>query len=143
MLPDYKEIYTHNRYEIILPDTTSFYFSLHHLPQHSIFTRPFAIVTAFNPQNKVLSKDENMYRDRELYSKLYSYETLKATGCYEEHSEPGYLVFDISLESAIALGREFEQFAIFYYDRSCLMYLGCEKRSVIVSKKIDSEESIV
>lgn len=138
---DYREIYLHNRYEVSLSSTSSFTFSLEKLSYHTIFDRDFAIITAYNPKNVRLSDDANSQRDQQLYNDLYSAETLLAVGCYEGHCEKGYLIFEIDLEKALALGRKYEQYAIFYCDRSCLKYVECDTQKVIVEKRIDPKGS--
>jgi len=140
-MTDYREIYLHNVYEVTLSETSTFSFSLQKLYYHQIFERAFAIITASNPKNMLLSDDENLQRNQQLYKDLNSYETLQARGCYQDHCEMGYLVFEIDLDVAIALGRKHDQYAIFYSDGSCLKYVECDTQKVIVEKKSDPKGS--
>ena len=136
MSPDYKSLYFRNRYEIERPSASPFIFSLEHFIDSTFFDRPFSIITAFNPHNTVLPLEENLQRNEQLYSTLYSkgYEVLKATGCLEGHCEEGFLIYDISLSEALDLGLQYEQYAIFYSDGECLKYVACETKDIIVEK---------
>ena len=138
---DYREIYLHNNYEVERSPTSTLFFSLEHLSYHNLFSRPFAIITAYNPNNRQVPDAVNLERNRQLYKDLNSYETLKAKGCYEDHCEKGYLVFNISLEIAIGLGKKYHQYAIFYNDTKTANYIECKSEKEIVGKRIDSEES--
>ena len=136
MSSDYKSLYLRNCYEVEQPSTSPFFFSLEPFIDTIFFDRPFCIVTAFNPRNRVLSLEENQQRNQQLYSTLYKkdYEVLKATGCLEGHCEAGFLIYDIPLSEALELGLMYEQYAIFYNDGGCLKYVVCETKEIIVEK---------
>ena len=136
-MTDYREIYLHNIYEVVISPTSTFSFSLQELHYHTIFDRSFSIITASNANNILLSDDENSQRNQKLYKDLNSYETLEAKGCYQGHCEMGYLVFEMDLDVALALGQHYDQYAIFYSDGSCLKYVACDTQKVIIEKKID------
>ncbi len=140
-MTDYREIYLHNIYEVVLSRTSTFSFSLQKLHYHNIFDRPFGIITASNPNNILLSDDENSQRNQQLYKDLNAYETLEAQGCYKGHCEKGYLVFEIGLDTALVLGRRYDQYAVFYSDGDCLKYMECATKKVIIKKKIDPKGS--
>ena len=134
-MPDYAKIYFHNSYEVALSSNTTYTFSLQHFKDNPFFDRPFAIITAFNPNNKTLPYPENLLRNQTLYNELNSnYDLLEAKGCYSGHCEEGYLIFDISLSEAIELGRKYEQFAVFYNTTDKLMYVDCKSEEIIVEK---------
>ena len=137
MSPDYKSIYFRNRYEVERPYSSPFIFSLEHLTDSTFFDRPFSIITAYNPQNTILSRAQNQERNQQLYSSLYSkgYEILEARGCLERHCEAGYLIYDISISEALELALMYDQYAIFYNDTKCLKYVACESEEVIVEKR--------
>ena len=137
MAADYTEIYLKNVYEIDRPSSVTFSFSLDTLAANALFLTPFAIITAWNPDNIELSAEVNRKNDAQLYKELYSYRTLEARGCYEDHCEAGYLVFDMDLKEALRLGQKYKQYAIFYNDSKKLMYVECESAKVIVSRKIE------
>ncbi|WP_345978229.1 DUF3293 domain-containing protein [Sulfurimonas sp. HSL3-7] len=93
-------------------------------------------MTAHNPHNQQLQREENRLLNQKLYSDLYSdYEILDARGCLEEHCEEGYLVYDITLEDAIDIGRKYSQYSIFYNSGYTLSYISCEEKNVVVEKK--------
>jgi len=131
------EIYYRNTYEVVLSNNTRFIFSLKNYKPDPFFTKPFAIITAENPHNIDVNPEQNRERNALLYSELNSSEVLTAKGCYLEHCEVGYLIYDMSLKKALALGRKYEQVAIFYNDTKVLMYVDCIKKSVICEKKVD------
>ena len=135
-MPDYAKVYLHNRYEVVLSSHTTYTFSLLPFIDNPLFDRPFAIVTAFNPHNNILSYQENLSRNKKLYIELNSkYDLLEAIGCHEGHCEEGYLIFDISFNAAIELGQKYEQYAVFYNAVSVLKYVNCENAEVIVEKE--------
>ena len=137
MISRYKDLYFRNHYEVERPSSCSFHFYLEHFTDNAFFDRSFSIITASNPQNQILSLEENQQRDRLLYSTLYSkgYELLRATGSLDDHSEEGYLVYDISLSDAIKIALEYDQYAIFYNDTKSLQYRECKTKKVIVERK--------
>ncbi len=130
------EIYFRNVYEVELTSNKHFTFSLINYNPDAFFEKPFAIITAGNPNNITLTATENEARNALLYSELNSTKVLKARGCYLAHCEEGYLVYDLSLEEALALGRKYEQIAIFYNDTKRLMYVDCKKESVICERAV-------
>ena len=135
-MPSYAEIYLRNIYEVVLSRHNSFSFSLIDFRDTPFFDRTFAIITAHNPYNQPLRSEENRLLDQKLYSDLYSdYEFLHAKGCLEDHCEDGYLVYDITLEDAIEIGRKYSQYAIFYNSGDTLSYISCADKRVIVEKK--------
>ena len=134
----YKDLYFRNRYEVERPSFSfSFNFSLEYFTDSAFFDRPFSIITASNPQNKILSLEENQQRDRLLYSALYSkgYKLLRATGSLDDYSEEGYLIYDISLSDGLNIALEYDQYAIFYNDTKSLQYIECKTKKVIVERK--------
>lgn len=135
-MPCYPEIYRRNIYEVELPPHNTFSFSLIDFSDTLFFDRTFAIITAHNPQNQQLRPEENSLLNQKLYSDLYSgYDLLHARGCLEGHCEDGYLVYDITLEDAIDIGRKYSQYAIFYNSGHTLSYISCEEKKVVVEKK--------
>ena len=131
------EIYYRNIYEVALSPNKTFIFSLQNYKPDHFFRKHFAIITAGNPHNRDLSPEQNRERNALLYSELNSSKVLTAKGCYLEHCEEGYLIYDMSLKKALALGRKYEQVAIFYNDTKTLMYVDCIKESVICERKVD------
>ncbi len=133
---NYKEIYLRNRYEIELSDDYTLSFSLIDFTDNHFFDRPFGIVTASNPFNTTLDDDENRHRNEVLYNELNSrYEILPVKGSLENHTEEGYLLFDISVSELLGIGQKYNQYAIFYNAVDRLMYLECKNGKVIVEKE--------
>jgi len=138
-MPDYKEIYLRNVYEVDLDPEKKLIFSLEHFIGHPFFDTPFAIITAHNPGNRKLSETENRKRNRLLYKELHNdYTLLRAKGCLEGHCESGFAVLEISLEEASEIGLSYGQYAIFYNSGSCQKYVKCDDQSVIVKRETDA-----
>ncbi len=135
-MADYRAIYFRNIYEVELLSGSIFSFSLIDFKNSDFYDRPFAIISAFNPQNRSLEAQQNRARDRQLYNELNSNRTiLKARGCLDGHCEDGYLVYDITEVEAIAIALQYDQYAIFYNSTEALQYIKCENGEVIVSKR--------
>ena len=134
---DYKETYLYNNYEI----DDDFIFNLKDFDKYknnSLFTKNFAIITAFNPQNELLSCIENQDRHillRKDIEKL-KFKYLYARGFLDDHSEDGYLIYDISFNEAINLASKYEQYAIFYnnYKDKKLGYYECESKLTLIER---------
>ena len=132
---DYKDIYYKNYYEI----DDDFIFNLKDFDKYKsnfLFTRNFAIITAFNPQNELLSCIENQDRHILLRKDIEKLELqyLYARGFLDEHSEDGYLIYDINFQEAINLALKYEQFAIFYNNNNDkkIGYYECNSKLPIV-----------
>ncbi|UTJ05896.1 DUF3293 domain-containing protein [Arcobacter roscoffensis] len=132
---DYKDIYYKNYYEI----DDDFIFNLKDFDKYKsnfLFTRNFAIITAFNPQNELLSCIENQDRHMLLRKDIEKLELqyLYARGFLDEHSEDGYLIYDINFQEAINLALKYEQYAIFYnnYKDRKIGYYTCNSKLPIV-----------
>ena len=102
------------------------------------FEIPFAIITAWNPNNESRSQEANDFMNNKLKEKIkrlkYAYEP--TVGKFDEHSEDSFIVFRISKEDAIALGKEFKQYSIFYNNIENLEYIKCEDNSVLIRTNI-------
>ena len=80
-----------------------------------------AIVTAWNPQSRILPPDENERRDAALLADLRS-KRLRPRRCVGTSpdgnwSEQSWLVATAGMETAVHLGREWEQNAIMWMER--------------------------
>ena len=141
-MPDYAEIYLHNCYEVVFASDITLSFSLQYFKDDPFFDRPFGIITAFNPDNKTLTYQENLLRNQILYNELNSkYDVLEAKGCYDGHCEEGFIVFDISLSDTIEFGCKYEQYSIFYNSAVQLKYVNCKNEKVIVEKEREAPKS--
>ncbi|HEY1123844.1 MAG TPA: DUF3293 domain-containing protein [Haloferula sp.] len=91
--------------------------------------KKFAIITGWNPMDRPTSGAENIREDealrRSLELKARPY--FRATGCSPDlsHREPGWGA-EITKEEAIALGRRFNQRAIWWVENGNLTLIGCE-----------------
>jgi len=91
------------------------------------FGRPFAVLTAFDPRGRDLSPDENEQRrrdlDRRLGSEGYKFAHVDACSPDRSHCECSVAVI-MPQDNAIALARELEQIAIFWFDGQRFWILG-------------------
>lgn len=77
----------------------------------------WAIITAHNPQSKILSKEENQEKNRLLLEQIKNYSYLKTESSSKDTKddwpiEVGYIIFNIDQESACNIGKHFDQRAI-------------------------------
>ena len=83
------------------------------------FGEPFAVLTAFDPHGRDLSQAENEERRRELDQRLtaegYKFAHVDACSPDRSHCERSVAVL-IPQNKALALARELEQVAIFWFD---------------------------
>jgi len=93
------------------------------------FGQPFAVVTAFDPKGRNLSRDENERRKRDLDRRLsesrYKFAHVDACSPDRAHCERSVAVL-MPREKAIDLARELEQIAIFWFDGKRFWILGAE-----------------
>lgn len=95
----------------------------------SPFPPTFAIVTAFNPMDKVLPLEANTIADGQLKARLLveGVSPFRALGqCPDgSHSEPGW-AFASALESALDIARSFNQRALWWIENDHLHLVGCD-----------------
>jgi len=91
------------------------------------FDKPFAVLTAFDPRGHDLSAAENEKRRRELDARLakggYRFVSVDACSPDRTHCERSVAVV-MPQEKAIALARELEQVAIFWFDGKRFWIIG-------------------
>jgi len=91
------------------------------------FDKPFAVLTAFDPRGHDLSAAENEKRSRELDARLakggYRFVSVDACSPDRTHCERSVAVM-MPQEKAIALARELEQVAIFWFDGKRFWIIG-------------------
>jgi hypothetical protein len=91
------------------------------------FDEPFAVLTAFDPRGRDLSPPENEKRRRELDARLikggYKLVSVDARSPDRSHCERSVAVV-MPQEKAIALARELEQVAIFWFDGKRFWIIG-------------------
>ncbi|MDD5160720.1 MAG: DUF3293 domain-containing protein [Sulfuricurvum sp.] len=114
-------------------------FTIDTLPTYAPFDAPFAILTAWNPNNQPLSLEENTTRNEQLFEKLLEsgYPFDEALGYLDDHSEESYCIYDITFEEAIELAKAEEQYAIFYRSSSHVGYYECETGVAITERTLE------
>lgn len=114
-------------------------FTIDTLPAYAPFNVPFAILTAWNPNNQPLSLEKNTLRNEQLFEKLLEsgYRFDEALGYLDEHSEESYCIYGIGFEEAIALAKAFEQYAIFYSSARHVGYYECETGVAITERALE------
>lgn len=90
---------------------------------------PFAVVTAWNPGRARPGREENEARNRALRAEVErrGWQWLPAEGRSPDgaHREPSFAVFGATLEEALALGRQFGQAAIVWFDGEAARLAWC------------------
>ncbi|GIW17605.1 MAG: hypothetical protein KatS3mg064_0762 [Tepidiforma sp.] len=90
---------------------------------------PFAVVTAWNPGRERPGREENEARNRALQAEIErrGWRWLPAEGRSPEgaHREPSFAVFGATLDEALALGRQFGQAAIVWFDGETARLAWC------------------
>jgi hypothetical protein len=91
------------------------------------FDQPFAVLTAFDPRGHDLSATENEKRRRELDARLaksgYNFVSVDACSPDRLHCECSVAVI-MPQDRALALARELEQVAIFWFDGKRFWIIG-------------------
>ena len=129
------EIYKENEF-LLKTETEDLWFSLNNPLVKSFYESRFAILTAWNPNNKPTSDSENKEANDMLKLDLQAYKILDSMGKYNEHQEISFLVYDISLEDSLLLGLKYKQYSIFYNDTNRLSYIECSSSRVLVNRDL-------
>lgn len=75
----------------------------------------WAIITAYNPQSKILSNSQNKLNNQKLLSDIANFNFLHTESTDEKgewKKELGFIIFDIELCKAKLIGRKYNQKAI-------------------------------
>lgn len=121
-------------YALALYKTPTLTFTLTNNPTETILfsNKPYSIITAHNPYSQKLSKEENEQRHKQLENILQGrgLEHLPSTGESPDGSwsEEGFIIFDISLDDSLELGKHFEQHAIIYGQGNRVALAWCEDK---------------
>ena len=101
---------------------------------HFLFTQPlsanisFAIITAHNPNGKVLTSCQNGLLDRKLQHEIEKlrqpYRAMMGTSSDRRHMEKSWAV-STDKASAVFLGRKFHQNAIYFVEHDQLQLIPC------------------
>jgi len=100
------------------------------------WTRPFAIVTAWNPNGIDTPANENEALDRRLVDELDGSAEVSSHrliwGCSRDfqHREASRLIWGLSLEKAIEIGRAYQQEAIFWVNKEGIRVHSCTCEAV-------------
>lgn len=91
------------------------------------FGKPFVVLTAFDPRGQDLSAAENAKRKRDLDQRLkklgYRFVAVDACSPDKSHCECSAAII-MEQDAAIALARELEQVAIFWFDGKRFWIIG-------------------
>ena len=91
------------------------------------FGKPFAIMTAFDPRGENRPAAENERRERELEQRLgaagYEFVPVDCSSADRSHCERSVAVV-MPREEAVAIARELEQVAIFWFDGERFWIVG-------------------
>jgi len=93
------------------------------------FHGPVHIITAYNPAGVQTHDATNRERHRELEHRVTPYDVLPTVGSDPGGSmpEPGYALLDVSLDTAVEIGHEFEQRAIYRWTHESLSIIGVDE----------------
>lgn len=93
------------------------------------FDSPVHIVTAYNPAGLEADDAVNARQHRELTRRLAAFDVVPTVGSAPDGSmpEPGYAILDVPLETAVRIGRDFGQRAIYRWTRTSLAIVGTDE----------------
>jgi len=128
---DYMELYKKNHFEV-----DDVIFSFDDIPESKLFSKRFAILTAWNPKNNPTNEVINAQNNEQLVKELQHMDLTfdSAEGYLGDHIEESYCVYDISFIKAIELGKKFHQYSIFYNDIKSLGYYNVNTSKAILVK---------
>lgn len=96
---------------------------VHKLPE------TFTIITAYNPMDVLLPKEENLERNKNLFRTLsrVAKDIIPIVGSSPDylHQEASYLV-NITLRQALNIGKSYKQRAVFWVEQNNLEIVECE-----------------
>ena len=97
-------------------------------------SRPFSIVTSYNPMDEPHSESANKAADTHLKAILHErqFAPFRAIGCSPDgsHSEPGW-AFVSSLEDAVNIARSFNQRALWRIEMGKLYLVDCRNPTLV------------
>ena len=132
---EWKVLYQHTKF-LINFGSESAWFSFQFIPLNNKFLlRPFAIITALNPNMQQYSDKGNSSAQKKLYELLVKekYNVQSSMGELSGHSEDSYIIFDISQERALEIGKKFNQQSIVFNDGETVSIIDCESSEKIVT----------
>jgi hypothetical protein len=98
-------------------------------PPEGGWPEKFAVITACNPMSSGERHDDDAAKIR-LRKRISrgGYKRHLVTGASPDwsHHEAGFAVWNLSLEEAVAIGREFQQTAVFWVEGGRIEVVSCE-----------------
>ena len=123
--------------DLIKFEEGSAWFSFQFIPYDKKYlARPFAIITAYNPNMKNCNRtpeDNALANERlSLLLKNEGYYFLPSVGELSGYSEESYIVYDISRSKALAIGKQFQQESIVYNDGKIIAVVDCKTSENVI-----------
>lgn len=113
------------------------WFSFQFIPKDPKYlSRPFAVISAKNPNMSQESDDVNKIKHSEmkkLLQSLHHKEFYPSVGELDEYKEECFVVYDISLEDAIEIGKKFDQRSIVFNNGKELSIRNCKSGGSFIS----------
>ncbi len=133
------EIYRKNVFSF--KDTQRASFTIETIPL-GVYSTPWAIITAWDPDNNTLSQEQNDARNLELKNLLHvrGFNVIECIGGLDDHFEESFLVEKIVLDEALELGKMFGQYAIVHHDGKKCAYYEVNTKNEIVTTHIRSKQ---
>jgi hypothetical protein len=102
--------------------------------EYELLKRKFTIITAYNPKHIIFNDFTNFLRNSELQKDIVKlgYEHYLSIGELFYYSERGFIVYDISKEEALKLGRKYNQHSIFYNSGEDISITECDTQKDIL-----------
>jgi len=128
-------LYQHTKFLINL-GSESVWFSFQFLPHNKKYLeKSFAIITAHNPYMKSTNTiAENNTVNKKLQKNLLKnrYVFFSSIGELSGHSEESFIVYSITLDEALEIGRKFQQESIVFNNEKVLAVVECENKLPIL-----------
>jgi hypothetical protein len=130
-------IYPKNQF-LLHDEDNKIWFSLENIVDKKYFEIPFAIITAWNPNNESRAKEANIFMNKKLenHIKALKFYYEPTVGKYGEHGEDSFIIYRINRTDAIKLGQVYEQYSIFYNSSTALEYIECATEDIILQRSI-------
>lgn len=126
---DYSLIYKKNNFQV-----GEYIFTIDTIKKTPLFNKIFSIITACNPDNILLTADENLIRNKKLQDEIesspYPYE--KALGFLDDHKEESFCIYEISFDEAVKLAKKYSQYSIFYHSENLRGYFKVSSLEKII-----------
>lgn len=108
----------------------SYFTTLFETEAHVAWPRQFAVVTAWNPMGIDAPADANDTNDRRLAKRLdeMRLRRTRVTGISPDglHREAGWAFWPCDEAGAVALGREFQQLAVYFVADDLIHVISCD-----------------